>query len=131
MSPHAAGLVLVVEDEAGFRQPLEYLLRARSYDVITADRADTALRLLEQATPDAAIIDLELAAGSGRDVIRQMPEGSPVIIFSGMEGGGDAASGRRHTTFVEKPASLTWLLDTLDGMLRTARGAPPHEAAAG
>jgi DNA-binding response OmpR family regulator len=113
MSTHAAGLVLLVEDEPKFREPLEHLLRQRSYEVITADAADTALALLETARPDAAIVDLQLKRGSGRDVVVRMPEAAPVIIFSGMK----SASGQ----MVEKPASITWLIDQLDEMLSAAR----------
>lgn len=120
MSP--LGLVLVVEDELAFREPLEHLLRQRSYDVVTADNVDSALEILERHRPDAAIVDLQLGQGSGRDVVVRMPAKAPVIIFSGMpsESGG-LESLRPRTRLVEKPASLTWLLDRLDEMLSDAR----------
>jgi DNA-binding response OmpR family regulator len=122
MSPHAAGLVLLVEDEPKFREPLEHLLRQRSYEVITADAADTALALLETARPDAAIVDLQLKRGSGRDVVVRMPEAAPVIIFSGMSSAsGRLEDTRPRTRMVEKPASITWLIDQLDEMLDAAR----------
>ena len=118
----SVGLVLVVEDEPLFREPLEHLLRQRSFDVISADAADTALEAIDAMRPDAAIVDLHLKRGSGRDVIVRMPQRAPVIIFSGMR----AASGeleriRPRTRLVEKPASLTWVLDTLEQMLRESR----------
>ena len=122
MSPHAAGLVLLVEDEAKFREPLEHLLRQRSYEVITADAADTALELLETAQPDAAIVDLQLKRGSGREVVVRMPDAAPVIIFSGMRSAsGQLETTRPRTRLVEKPASITWLIDQLDEMLVASR----------
>jgi DNA-binding response OmpR family regulator len=120
--PQPVGLVLLVEDEPGFREPLEHLLRQRSYEVITADAADTALGLLETRRPDAAIVDLQLKRGTGRDVIVRMPSKAPVIIFSGMRSAsGDLERLRPRTRLIEKPASLTWLLDNLDQMLSDAR----------
>jgi DNA-binding response OmpR family regulator len=120
--PQPVGLVLLVEDEPGFREPLEHLLRQRSYEVITADAADTALGLLETRRPDAAIVDLQLKRGTGREVIVRMPSKAPVIIFSGMRSAsGELERLRPRTRLIEKPASLTWLLDNLDQMLSDAR----------
>jgi len=65
----ALPLVLLVEDEEVLREPLAHLLRLRHYDVVAADTAESALDLLRAYPPDAAIIDLHLKHGSGRDVI--------------------------------------------------------------
>jgi DNA-binding response OmpR family regulator len=117
-----AGLVLVVEDDEDLREPLEYLLRQRHFDVMSADTADAALTLLRTHRPDAAIVDLQLRQGSGRDVIVRMPSRAPVIIFSGMtSASGELERLRPRTRLVEKPCSLTWLIDTLDEMLARAR----------
>lgn len=113
-----AGLVLVVEDDANLREPLEHLLRQRHFDVITADTAAGALSLLGTRQPDAAIVDLQLRQGSGRDVIPQIPSQAPVIIFSGMRSlSAELERSRPGTRLVEKPCSLVWLINTLDEML--------------
>lgn len=121
----SAGLILLVEDERHLREPLEHLLRLRHFDVMTADTADGALELMHRHRPDAAIVDLHLKQGSGRDVVVRMPSKAPVIIYSGMA----AASGelerlRPRTRLVEKPCSLTWLVDALDDMLARSRALP-------
>jgi DNA-binding response OmpR family regulator len=119
---HGAGLILLVEDEAKFREPLEHLLRQRAYDVIAADAVDTALEALHGRQPDAAIVDLNLRHGSGRDVVVRIPPAAPVIIFSGMRSAsGELERLRPRTRLVEKPASLTWLLDTMEEMISDAR----------
>jgi DNA-binding response OmpR family regulator len=116
------GLILVVEDEPRLREPLEHLLRLRHYDVVTADNADTALEAMQRRHPDAAIVDLQLKGSSGRDVIVRMPARAPVIIFSGMRSAsGELERLRPRTQLVEKPASLTWLIDRLDEMLARTR----------
>ncbi len=121
----ASGLILVVEDERSLREPLEHLLRLRHFRVISADTADDALDLLRQQKVDAAIVDLNLKRGSGRDVIVRMPAKTPVIIFSGtVAQSGELERIRPRTRLVEKGCSLTWLIDTLDDMLASARQLP-------
>jgi DNA-binding response OmpR family regulator len=117
-----AGLILVVEDDENLREPLEHLLRQRRFDVMSADTADAALSLIARRRPDAAIIDLQLKQGSGRDVVVRMPPQVPVIIFSGTrELSGELERLRPCTLLVEKPCSLTWLIDMLDEMLSRQR----------
>lgn len=115
-------LILVVEDEPNLREPLAHLLRLRHFDVITADSVDSALQVLGTHHPDGAIVDLHLRQGSGRDVIVRMPSLAPVIIFSGQcAASGELERLRPCTALVEKPCSLTWLIDKLGGMLDQAR----------
>jgi DNA-binding response OmpR family regulator len=115
-------LILVVEDEETLREPLAHLLRLRHYEVITADSVESALGLLQTNKPDGAIVDLQLNGESGRDVIVRMPSRAPVIIFSGMRSAsGELERLRPRTRLIEKPASLTWLIDALDEMLVKTR----------
>jgi len=117
-----AGLILLVEDEPTFREPLEHLLKQRSYEVIAVDAVDSALAALQSRRPDAAIVDLNLKQGSGRDVVVRMPSAAPVIIFSGMRSAsGELERLRPRTRLVEKPASLTWLLDRMEEMISDAQ----------
>jgi two-component system response regulator RegA len=118
----ASALVLVVEDEVSLREPLEHLLRLRQFDVVSADSVDDALQVMRTHAPDAAIVDLSLNGGSGRDVIVRMPGQTPVIIFSGrVAESGQLERIRPRTRLVEKPCSLTWLINTLDDMLERSR----------
>jgi DNA-binding response OmpR family regulator len=115
-------LVLVVEDEPGIRQPLEQFLRMRDYAVVCADSVQDALHLLRQQKPDAAIVDLCLKEGSGRDVIVKIPSSVPVIIFSGMRAeSSELERLRPRTRIIEKPYSLTMLLEELDEMLTRSK----------
>jgi two-component system, OmpR family, response regulator len=110
--------VLVVEDEPGIRQPLEQFLRMRDYAVVCADSVQDALQLLRVHRPDAAIVDLHLKEGSGRDVIVKIPARVPVIIFSGMRSEScELERLRPRTRMIEKPYSLTMLLEQLEEML--------------
>ncbi len=112
------GVVLVVEDERNVREPLAHLLAMRDFQVVTAASVDEALDALHTHPPDAAIVDLNLRHGSGRDVVTSVPSTVPVIIFSGIPAAsGDLEHLRPQTRVVEKPCSLTWLIDTLSDMM--------------
>jgi DNA-binding response OmpR family regulator len=114
--------VLVVEDEPAIRQPLEQFLRMRDYDVVCADTAIAGMALLRSHKPDAAIVDLHLKEGSGRDVIVKVPARVPVIIFSGMRSESrELERIRPRTRMVEKPYSLTMLVEQLEEMLASSR----------
>lgn len=117
-----SGTVLLLEDEANLREPLAHLLRLRRYNVIEVDTVDAALAAIRTERPDAAIVDLQVKDQSGRDVVVRMPPRAPVIIFSGVgASSGDLARIRPRTRLVEKPASLTWVIDSLDEMLQRTR----------
>jgi DNA-binding NtrC family response regulator len=114
-------VVLVAEDEEQLRDPLVYLLRLRGFDVITAESAPEAIDALTPGAPHAAIVDWNLKQGSGSDVIERIPSATPVIVFSGCRDADGIAQRRPATRFVEKPCSLTWLIDTLSEMLGGGR----------
>ena len=118
----SSGTVLLLEDEDNLREPLAHLLSLRHYNVIAVDTVEAALTAIRTERVDAAIVDLHVKDRSGRDVIVRMPPRAPVIIFSGTSGAsGDLARLRPRTRLVEKPASLTWLIDSLDEMLQRTR----------
>jgi DNA-binding response OmpR family regulator len=115
-------VILVVEDDAAVRQPLVKFLQMRQYAVVTAETADEGLDAISRQRPAAAIVDLRLKRGTGREVVVSMPPDVPVIIFSGLRSeSADLESIRPLTRLVEKPYSLVMLMDTLEAMLEEAR----------
>jgi len=122
VTPDPSPVVLVVEDDTSVRHPLVKFLQMRQYTVVTAETADEGVDAIRQYQPDAAIVDLRLKRGSGRDVVISMPPDVPVIIFSGLRSeSGDLEMSRPRTRLVEKPYSLIMLMDTLEDMLEEAR----------
>jgi len=117
--------VLVVEDEAAVREPLEKFLTLHGFDVRSADTADGAMAILADRRPDAAVIDLRLPQGSGRDVIVSIPPPTPVIIFSAVPQESERLEQiRPNTRLVLKPFSLVMLAETLRRMIDAAARAP-------
>jgi DNA-binding response OmpR family regulator len=115
-------VVLVVEDDSAVRHPLVRFLEMRQFAVVTAETAEEGVEAIRQHQPQAAIIDLKLKRGSGREVVVSMPPGVPVIIFSGLRSdSGNLEVTRPRTRLIEKPYSLIMLMDALEDMLDQAR----------
>ena len=122
MVPETPPVVLVVEDDSAVRQPLVKFLQMRQYTVVTAETADEGLNAIKTHRPVAAIVDLRLRHGSGRDVVVSAPPEVAVIIFSGLRSeSADLEIIRPNTRLVEKPYSLVMLMDTLEDMLEQSR----------
>jgi DNA-binding response OmpR family regulator len=119
-------LVLVVEDDLAVRRPLEKFLEIHNFEVVAAEAADEALDAIQRCRPAAAIVDLRLARGSGRDVIMSLAPGLPVIIFSGVPSESwELERLRPRTRLIAKPYSLVLLVETLEEMLASADAAQP------
>lgn len=117
-------VILVVEDDQAVRTPLVKFLEMRQFTVVTAETADEGLDAIRRHRPDAAVIDLRLKHGTGREVVVSIPPGIPVIIFSGLRSeSADLEHVRPLTRLIEKPYSLVMLVDMLQDMLEEARAA--------
>jgi DNA-binding response OmpR family regulator len=122
--PPTFPLVLVVEDDHGVRRPLKKFLEMNNFKVVIAETAADAIDAIRRHKPQAAIVDLRLARGSGRDVVISMPAGTPVIIFSGVPAeSAELERLRPRTRFIQKPYSLLMLVENLQDML--TRSGPP------
>jgi two-component system response regulator HydG len=78
--------VLVVEDEDYVRASLEALLRARGFDVDTADSETACFRSLDRLPVDAVLTDLRLRERDGTDVVRRVRAAYPdlpVLVLTG------------------------------------------------
>jgi DNA-binding response OmpR family regulator len=114
-------LVLLVEDDVGVRGPLEKFLSLHGFDVVTAGTADEALDVLNTRLPAAAVVDLRLPQGSGREVILSIPPPTPVIIFSAVpDESGRLEQMRPNTRLILKPFSLLMIVEMLQKMIAAA-----------
>jgi DNA-binding response OmpR family regulator len=87
--------------------------------VVTAETSDEGLEALRKHRLTAAVVDLRLRKGSGRDVVISTPADIPVIIFSGVPSeSAELERVRPRTRLIEKPYSLVLLVETLEEMLR-------------
>jgi len=100
------------------RRPLVKFLEMHEFAVVTAETSDQGLDALRRNRFVAAVVDLRLRRGSGRDVVVATPTDMPVIIFSGVPSeSAELEKLRPRTRLIEKPYSLVLLVETLEEML--------------
>ena len=121
-------VVLVVDDSAS-RQSLVKFLQMRQYSVVAVDSAPDGLAALKTHQPAAAIVDLNLRDGSGREVVAALPITTAVIIVATPRTATDDFDSRPATRIVAKPYSLIMLMDVLQDLLDPGRGGGSHAAA--
>jgi DNA-binding response OmpR family regulator len=131
---HPASTILLAEGDAPLRTFLADNHTADGYDLLVADRRDSALRLLEQADADLALVDLALPDGSGLDLVTRvrhadrlsgrMDPTMPLILLSGRDGELDRlrAFERGCDDWIAKPFSYPELRARVAALLRRARG---------
>lgn len=74
--------VFLVEDSLPVRERLSELLTAGGNQIVgTAAGAREAIAAILAARPDAVVLDLNLAQGSGFDVLRAVRDAAPEIDF--------------------------------------------------
>jgi DNA-binding response OmpR family regulator len=83
------GVVLLVEDQDGFRRIYQDVLNADGYFVLTATDGEEGLAMVKEKKPDLVLLDLGLPKIDGFEVLRRIREDPetkkiPVIIFSVM-----------------------------------------------
>jgi DNA-binding response OmpR family regulator len=125
MNQDAPRRVLVVEDDASVRRPLVKFLEMHTFSVVTAETAEEGLDALKKQKFHAAVVDLRLKRGSGRDVVGSAPPEIPIIIFSGVPSeSAELERLRPKTRLIEKPYSLVLLVEILEEMLADSGTAP-------
>ncbi|HWH30728.1 MAG TPA: response regulator transcription factor [Mycobacteriales bacterium] len=122
--------ILVVDDDDALLQTLRLNLRARQYEVTTAETGAEALRLAEQRPPDLAIVDLGLPDMDGLQVIQELRRRSalPILVLSarGEQSDKVAALDAGSDDHVTKPFGMAELLARVRAGLR--RSAPTTDA---
>jgi two-component system KDP operon response regulator KdpE len=75
---------LVVDDEAAILRFLKPALEANNYEMNSAATVAEAVKRIAADAPDIVLLDLGLADGDGKDVIRKVREWSdvPIIVLS-------------------------------------------------
>jgi len=88
IEPQRRRTILVVDDEAAIRELLKLQLAAAGYEVVLAEDALGAARLVREAKPDLMIVDAHMPYVSGLDFVSAVITDSsmpwvPVIFITG------------------------------------------------
>ena len=115
--------VLLVEDDSWLRNVMAELLADDGYQVREAATGTQALALVEQETPDAVVLDLNLPELSGLDVLHELRTRKqlldlPVIVVSGALDGETrqrlSRLAERADDVIEKPVDVGRLFACLE-----------------
>lgn len=108
--------VLVVDDQARFRQTLKLLLQSAGHMTDEAQDAPTGIELASRGCYDVVITDLCMPRGSGLDLLEALGKSRVrVIVVTGMASDEtrDAAASLGAFAFFEKPVDVDDLLRTI------------------
>jgi two-component system phosphate regulon response regulator PhoB len=121
--------ILIIEDERGLTEVLEYNLKREGYDTLVAYDGQEGLRKAQTLLPDLILLDLMLPGLSGFDVCRELRGGErtrdiPIIILSAKAEETDQVVGFTlgADDYVTKPFSIKVLLQRIKALQRRAEG---------
>ena len=113
--------LLLVEDDASVRQIVMLQLSLVGYDVRAAEDAGQARRMMEEKTPDLAILDIMLPGEDGFSLAETMMERAvPVLFLTAKTAVSDRVRGLRMGAedYIVKPFEVVELLARVDVVLR-------------
>jgi DNA-binding response OmpR family regulator len=126
--------ILVAEDDASTRTFLADELSADGYELLVAETAAEALRLLGTSFPDLVILDVGLPDASGLEIVRRVRAAdgtvdridreTPLLVLSGRCGEVDRVRAFDHGAddFLAKPFSYPELRGRVAALLRRSDG---------
>lgn len=116
--------ILIVEDKATSRELLRTVLEQQGYKVEEAPDGEEALRMIRDQTPDLVLMDLQIPARDGYDVIREVRKDPrlrnvPVLAVtaSAMQGDRERVLAAGFTGYIAKPVSLVQLRREVNQLL--------------
>jgi two-component system response regulator AtoC len=100
--------ILIVDDEAMIRLSLKKLFEKEGFIVAAASSGASALKILEEETPEIVVLDVRLPDSSGIDLLRTIKEVNPDTVVIMITGHGDVKSSVEAMKigaydFLEKP----------------------------
>ena len=129
------GTILVVDDDAGFRESVVETLRGLNHETVEAADGETALRALAAGGIDAILLDYKLGAEKGTDVLRIARERCgdalpPVLVLTAYVDAHGTIEAMRLGAFdhVEKPIGREQIADFLRKALVKPGSSTPTSA---
>ena len=118
--------LLIVDDEAAVRLPLEAFFGDRGYEVVTAGSGAQALELFRSAGPDLVLLDYALPDEDGLELLRRLKSHDPSVpvLLLTAHGSIDLAVHAMKDgaeNFLTKPVELPALLVVIERLLENRR----------
>ncbi len=124
--------LLLVDDEADFRQATSQGLSRRGFDVIEAASGEESLEIMKKIKPDVVLLDQKMPGLSGIETlqkIRETDSSLPVIILTGHGDYQTALAGIKFDIidFMQKPVDIDQLADHIRSLLEKGMEKPLKE----
>ena len=118
-----SGRVLIIDDEAAIREPLQILLEEDGYEVVNAQDGEEGLSLLDTQAFDLILLDFQLPGRNGLEVLSEIRERDPemaVIMLTAYATPENAVAAIQGgaVNFIAKP----WTNEKLQADVRAAIG---------
>lgn len=119
--------ILIVEDEADFRDLLRHVLEEKGHEVEAAGNGEEGLSLYRSAAPDLVLLDVHLPDMTGFDICRRIraegprPE-TPVLMCTVRSEIAPVAEGLNSgaNDYVIKPFAVSDLIERINAALSEA-----------
>ena len=117
--------ILLIDDNAEFREMLKIALEDANYQVLVAKDGDVGCRIYQDTPCDLVITDIFMPVKEGLETIRDLIKIDPEAKIIAISGGGQP----RHTDFLRmskdfgasatllKPIKIIELLETIERLL--------------
>ncbi|MFC5799651.1 response regulator transcription factor [Streptomyces formicae] len=119
--------VLIVEDEPSIADVLAIALRYHRFEVLTAGSVREAADAVRQTRPDAALIDVMLPDGDGREIARQLRVSHPetgLVFLTARDAPADVVGGLGlGDDYITKPFNVDEVVARVRAVLRRTRPA--------
>lgn len=112
--------ILVVDDDPGLRQMMEWALEDEGYRVAGAADANQAVEQIRQAIPRLVVLDMTLPGGDGTAVAKALRRADPQVPIVLVTGDGDARSKAERVgarAFLRKPFRMDDLIAHVRGAI--------------
>jgi len=128
-----AAKILIVEDEPAISEMIEVALVRANFEVIRADDAEEAMRLLGDVLPELVLLDWMLPGASGMEFARRIKKDEltshiPIIMLTAKGNESDKINGldAGADDYITKPFSPRELIARIKAVLR--RTSPQNES---
>jgi len=122
----AGKTILIVDDEFGVLEVLEFILSDAGFTVVSALNGQEAVALLKENSPDLAIVDFMMPILDGNGVIQAIRADKrlrkiPIILASALPEKTIRERCNGYTTFLRKPYKTEQLMEEISKLLDHAK----------
>src|SRR5512146_866593 len=116
--------ILIVEDKPNSRELLRAVLEQQGYAVTEAGDGEEALMMIRQEAPDLVLMDLQIPARNGFDVLQEIRKDARLtelavvaITANAMPGDREKVLAAGFTGYIAKPVALAHLRSEVSRLL--------------